>query len=51
MDIFECIQKRYSYRGPYKNVPVPRENLEKILKIGLAAPLPAVTNKQHPLLE
>jgi len=38
MDIIECIQKRYSYRGPYKNTPVPRENLEIILKAGLAAP-------------
>jgi len=38
MDVIECIQRRYSYRGPYKNTPVPRENLEKILRAGLAAP-------------
>ena len=38
MDIIECIQKRYSYRGSYKNILVPREDLEKILKAGLAAP-------------
>jgi nitroreductase len=38
MDIFECIQKRYSYRGSYKNTPIPREDLEKIIKAGLAAP-------------
>ena len=38
MDILECIQKRYSYRGPYKNTPVPRDDLEKIIKAGLAAP-------------
>jgi len=38
MDIIECIQKRYSYRGPYKNTLVPREDLEKILKAGLSAP-------------
>ena len=38
MDILECIQKRYSYRGSYKNAPVPREDLEKIMKAGLAAP-------------
>jgi nitroreductase len=38
MDIFECLQNRYSYRGAYKNTPVPREDLEKILKAGLAAP-------------
>jgi nitroreductase len=38
MDVFECIHKRYSYRGLYKNTPVPREDLEKIIKAGLAAP-------------
>lgn len=38
MDIFECIEKRYSYRGAYKNTPVPREDLEKIIKAGLSAP-------------
>ena len=38
MDIFECIQKRYSYRGPYKNISVNREDLEKIIKAGIAAP-------------
>jgi nitroreductase len=38
MNVFECLQKRYSYRGIYKNIPIPREDLEKILKAGLAAP-------------
>jgi len=38
MDILECIQKRYSYRGAYKNTPVPREDLERIMRAGLAAP-------------
>jgi len=38
MDIIECIQRRYSYRGPYKSTLVPREDLEKILKTGLSAP-------------
>jgi nitroreductase len=38
MDIFECLQKRYSYRGAYTHTPVPREDLEKILSAGLAAP-------------
>jgi nitroreductase len=38
MDIFECLQKRYSYRGAYKNTPVSHEDLEKILTAGLAAP-------------
>jgi nitroreductase len=44
MDIFECLQKRYSFRGAYKSAPVPRENLEKILKAGAAAP--SACNKQ-----
>ena len=38
MDILECFQKRYSYRSSYKNTPVPREDMEKIMKAGLAAP-------------
>jgi nitroreductase len=38
MDLFECLHKRNSYRGAYKNTPVPREDLEKILTAGLAAP-------------
>ena len=44
MDILECMQKRYSFRGAYKTTPVPRENLEKIMKAGLAAP--SGSNKQ-----
>ncbi|MDR2951638.1 MAG: nitroreductase family protein [Treponema sp.] len=38
MDFFEVVNQRYSYRGAYKKTPVPREDLEKILKAGLAAP-------------
>jgi len=38
MDVLECIQKRYSYRGSYHHTPVPREHLEQIIKAGLAAP-------------
>ena len=38
MNILEFIHKRYSYRGPYKNISVPREGLEKIIKTGIAAP-------------
>jgi len=48
MDILECVQKRYSYRGAYKNTPVPREDLEKIIKAGLAAP--SGCNKQTTFL-
>jgi nitroreductase len=38
MDVIEIIKKRYSYRGAYKNIPVPREDLKTILEAGLAAP-------------
>ena len=38
MDVLECIQKRYSYRGAYLSTAVPRDDLEKIMKAGLAAP-------------
>lgn len=38
MNIIETIEKRRSYRGKYKPVPVPRENLITIMKAGLSAP-------------
>jgi nitroreductase len=38
MDTFDAINKRYSFRGSYKNMQVPCEDLKKILKAGLAAP-------------
>lgn len=38
MDTLQCIENRYSYRGKFKDTPVPREDLEKVLKAGLAAP-------------
>jgi nitroreductase len=38
MEAFEAIKRRYSYRGTYKNVPIPREDLTKILEAGLVAP-------------
>jgi len=38
MDAIETIKKRYSFRGAYKSMPVPREELQKILEAGLAAP-------------
>ena len=34
----EAILNRHSYRGRYKPVPVPREDLVSIMKAGLAAP-------------
>jgi len=38
MDTIETIMKRHSYRGRYRDVPVPREDLITIMKAGLAAP-------------
>ena len=38
MNTFEAINARHSYRGSYKSDPVPREDLEKIVEAGLAAP-------------
>ena len=38
MDTLECISVRHSYRGAYRNEPVPREDLRKIMEAGLAAP-------------
>ena len=38
MNTFEAISARHSYRGSYRSVPVPREDLMKIMQAGLAAP-------------
>lgn len=38
MDVKEAIHYRHSYRGRYKNIPVPREDLITIMEAGLAAP-------------
>lgn len=38
MSVLEIIEKRRSYRGKFKSVPVPREDLITIMKAGLAAP-------------
>jgi nitroreductase len=38
MDLFETIEKRYSYRGEFKPEPVPREHLKKIVEAGIRAP-------------
>lgn len=38
MDILEAIESRRSYRGKYKPEPVPRADLERIMRAGLAAP-------------
>jgi len=38
MDLFDAIAKRYSYRGEFTAVPVPRNDLEKIVQAGIQAP-------------
>ena len=38
MNAVEAIYYRHSYRGKYKDVPVPEEDLIKIMQAGLAAP-------------
>ncbi len=38
MELFEAISSRTSYRGAYKDIPVTREHLRKIMEAGLAAP-------------
>jgi len=38
MDVKEAISSRRSYRGRFKNTPVPREDLMTIMQAGLDAP-------------
>jgi len=38
MDAIKAIEERYSYRGMYKDTPVPRKALKQIMEAGLAAP-------------
>jgi nitroreductase len=38
MDLFEAIERRYSYRGAFTDAPVPRDDLKKIVAAGLKAP-------------
>ena len=38
MELFEAINYRHSYRGNYKDTPVPREDLKRIMQAGLDAP-------------
>ena len=38
MNVIDIINNRHSYRGKYKDTPVPREDLTRILQAGLAAP-------------
>ena len=38
MNVLEAIRIRRSYRGKFKNIPVPREDLVTIMQAGLDAP-------------
>lgn len=38
MNVMEAILNRHSYRHRYKSVPIPKEDLIKIMEAGLAAP-------------
>ena len=48
MELFEAINNRHSYRGKYKDTPVPREDLKRIMQAGLDAP--SGCNKQTTIL-
>lgn len=38
MDLFEAIEKRHSYRGAFKDKPVSKDDLRKIVEAGMVAP-------------
>ena len=38
MNIFDAINKRATYRGPYKDVKIPKEDLGKIVQAAIDAP-------------
>lgn len=38
MELFDAINKRHSYRGVFKDTPVSREHLKKIVQAGIQAP-------------
>ncbi len=38
MELFEAIAARHSYRGPFHDAPVPRDDLRRIVHAGLQAP-------------
>lgn len=38
MDLFEAIERRHSYRGAFRDEPVPREDLVRIVSAGIRAP-------------
>jgi nitroreductase len=38
MEVFEAIARRYSYRGPFTDAAIPRDDLRKIVQAGIQAP-------------
>ena len=38
MNVIDAIHSRHSFRGKYKAIPVPKEDLIRIMQAGLAAP-------------
>ena len=38
MNVMDAIHRRHSYRGKYRDIPVPRDDLKKIMQAGLDAP-------------
>lgn len=38
MDLFTSIENRHSYRGPFEDLAVPKEDLRRIVEAGLLAP-------------
>ena len=38
MNVIDAIHCRHSYRGKYKDIPVPKDDLRKIMQAGLEAP-------------
>lgn len=38
MDVMQAIRERKSYRGPFLDTPIPREDLKEIVEAGFLAP-------------
>lgn len=38
MDFFEAVEKRHSYRGEFKDQPIPKEDLVKMMEAAIKAP-------------
>lgn len=38
MDLFTAIAQRHSYRGPFTDQAIPREDLQQIVQAGIVAP-------------